>query len=192
MGLLPPSARNLHALKAGETTMRKVIQPQMNLGEEDIAKIKLDPRSRDDIPQLLAGLQHIYITCELREAVFGILENLIPDRVGKANGGKASSDKGRPGMEQWKILVLGTLRLGLNADYDRIHELANEHRTIRQMLRHGFLDDDKKYNLQSIKDNLRMFTPEVLDQINQEVVRAGHSLLKKKPKRSAVAAIPLS
>jgi len=28
---------------------------------------------------------------------------------------------GRPGMEQWKILVLGVLRLGLNADYDRIH-----------------------------------------------------------------------
>jgi hypothetical protein len=28
-------------------------------------------------------------------------------------------------MEQWGILVLGTLRLGLNTDYDRIHELAN-------------------------------------------------------------------
>jgi len=31
-------------------------------------------------------------------------------------------------MEQWKILVLGVLRLGLNADYDRIHELANQHK----------------------------------------------------------------
>jgi len=30
-------------------------------------------------------------------------------------------------MEQWKILVLSVLRLGLNADYDRIQELANEH-----------------------------------------------------------------
>ncbi len=195
MRLLPPSANKLHAQKAGEITMRKVIQPQMNLGEEDIAKIKLDPRSRDDIPQLLAGLQHIYITRELRETVFGILAKLLPGRAGKANEGKASSDKGRPGMEQWKILVLGTLRLGLNADYDRIHELANEHRTIRQMLGHSFLDDEKKYNLQTIKDNLRLFTPELLDQINQEVVRAGHRLLKKKTKprkRSAVAAIPLS
>ena len=30
-------------------------------------------------------------------------------------------------MEQWKILVLGVLRLGLNTDYD----------SIRQMLGHG-------------------------------------------------------
>ena len=160
--------------------MRKVIQAQMNLGEEDIAKIQLDPRSRDDIPQLLAGLQTIYTTPELRDAVFGILATLLPPRAGQAKSGQASRDKGRPGMEQWKILVLGTLRLGLNADYDRIHELANEHRTIRQMLGHGFLDDEKKYTVQNLKDNLRLFTPELLDQINREVVRAGHRLLKKK------------
>ena len=42
---------------------------------------------------------------------------------------------GRPGMEQWKILILGTLRLGLNTDYDRVHELANHHDTIRQIAR---------------------------------------------------------
>ena len=40
--------------------MRSVFHSQLNLGEEDIAKIKLDPKSRDDIPQLLAGLQYIY------------------------------------------------------------------------------------------------------------------------------------
>jgi hypothetical protein len=32
-------------------------------------------------------------------------------------------------MNQWTILVLGTLRLGLNIDFDRLHELANEHKT---------------------------------------------------------------
>ena len=82
-------------------------------------------------------------------------------------------------MEQWTILVLGVLRLGLNADYDRIHELANQHRTIRQMLGHGFTDDKKEYTLKNIKDNIHLFTPEILDRINQEVVRAGHKLLKK-------------
>jgi transposase, IS5 family len=61
-------------------------------------------------------------------------------------------------MEQWRILVLGVLRLGLNADYDRIHELANQHRTVRQMLSHGFMDDQKLYHLQNLKDNLRLFT----------------------------------
>lgn len=159
--------------------MRTVFHSQMCLGEEDIAKIKLDPKSRDDIPQLLAGLQYIYTNPLLRQTIFKILEEVIPFRVGTAQNDKASKDKGRPGMEQWKILVLGTLRLGLNADYDRIHELSNQHATIRQMLGHGFFDDKKQYNLQSIKDNLCLFTPELLDRISQEVVRAGHILLKK-------------
>src|ERR1035437_3162505 len=169
--------QNLPDLNFDEVTMRIVLHNQMGLGEEDIAKIKFDPKSRDDIPQLLAGLQYIYTNPALRQAVFKILEEVVPCRVGKEC--KASKDKGRPGMEQWTILVLGTLRLGLNADYDRIHELANQHRTVRQMLGHGFMDDMKEYNLQTLKDNLHLFTPELLDRINQEVVKAGHHLLKK-------------
>jgi hypothetical protein len=82
-------------------------------------------------------------------------------------------------MEQWKILVLGVLRLGLNADYDRIHEMANQHLTIRQMLGHSGWDDETRYNVQTLKDNLRLFTPEILDRINQEVVGAGHRLVKE-------------
>jgi hypothetical protein len=174
-------AQNLPDLNFDEVTMRLVLHNQMGLGEEDIAKIKLDPKSRDDIPQLLSGLQYIYTTPELRQAVFKILEEIVPCRISKE--GKACQDKGRPGMEQWKILVLGTLRLSLNADYDRIHELANQHRTVRQMLCHGFIDDMKEYNLQTLKDNLRLFTPEILDRINQEVVKAGHLLLKKTRRR---------
>ena len=159
--------------------MRSVFHSQLNLGEEDIAKIKLDPKSRDDIPQLLAGLQYIYTHADVRQAVFKILEEVVPARAGSDKTGKASTDKGRPGMEQWRILVLGTLRLGLNADYDRIHELANQHGTVRQMLGHGFADYKDQYHLQTIKDNLGLFTPELLDRINQEVVRSGHALLKK-------------
>lgn len=159
--------------------MRTVLHPQLLLGEEDIARIQLDPKSRDDIPQLLAGLQYIYATPDLRQRVFTILEEVIPQRVGPDKTGPASPDKGRPGMEQWRILVLGTLRLGLNADYDRIHELVNQHRTIRQMLGHSWLDDKTQYQVQTLKDNLRLFTPEILDRISQEVVQAGHRLLKK-------------
>ena len=159
--------------------MRSVFHSQLNLGEEDIAKIKLDPKSRDDIPQLLAGLQYIYTHAEVRQAVFKILEEVVPFRTGSDNNGKVRTDKGRPGMEQWRILVLGTLRLGLNTDYDRVHELANQHCTVRQMLGHGFADYKDQYHLQTIKDNLRLFTTELLDRINQEVVQSGHVLLKK-------------
>ncbi len=157
--------------------MRQVIDPQLQFGEQDISAIDLDPKSRDDIPQILRGLQHIYTTPELRERVFTILEEVIPEGV----EGKANPHTGRPGMEQWKILVLGVLRQGLNADYDRIHELANQHSTIRQMLGHSDWADESYYELQTLKDNLRLFTPEILDRINQEVVRAGHVLVKKSP-----------
>jgi len=159
--------------------MRQVINPQLQFGEVDIGAIALDPKSRDDIPQLLRGLQHIYTTAELRARVFAILEEIVPAGV----NGQADTHTGRPGMEQWKILVLGVLRLGLNADYDRIHELANEHKTLRQMLGHsGWADgEEDRYGLQTIKDNLRLFTPAILDRINQEVVSAGHTLVKKSP-----------
>lgn len=143
--------------------MRSVIQPQLKFGETDIAAIVLDPKSRDDIPQLLRGLQYIYTEIDLRQRVFAILEEVMPARAdGK---GKASRQTGRPGMEQWKILVLGVLRLGLNVDYDRIQELANQHKTIRQMLGHSDWLDEQEYELQTIRDNVSLFTPEILDRI---------------------------
>jgi len=159
--------------------MRQVINPQLQFGEQDISAIELDPKSRDDIPRILRGLQHIYTTPQLREEVFAILAEVLPE--GEDGKGKVSAETGRPGMEQWKILVLGTLRLGLNADYDRILELANQHTTIRQMLGHGDWADERRYSLQRLKENLRLFTPEILDRINQVVVRAGHQLVKKSP-----------
>ena len=110
--------------------MRQVISPQLRLGELDIAAIALNPKSRDDIPQLLRGLQYIYVTPAVRERIFAILEEIVPEGI----DGQADTGTGRPGMDQWKILVLGALRLGLNTDYDRLHELANEHKTIRALI----------------------------------------------------------
>ena len=164
--------------------MRSLRNPRMTFGEVGIAAIKFDPKSRDDIPPILRGLQYIDTTPEIRAAVFKILEQVIPTRAGKGlteeqRLQKANPELGRTGMEQWKILVLGVLRLGLNTDYDRIHELANHHDTLRQMLGHGGWGDKTTYHLQTIKDNLRLFTPGILDQINQVVVNAGHRLLKK-------------
>ena len=160
--------------------MRVVKDPQMKLGAIPIGEIKFDPKSRDDIPRILIGLQYIYVNLDVREEVFKILEELIPDSK-VFDDRKANPNKGRKGMEQWTILVLGTLRLGLNEDYDRIHELANRHDQVRQMLGHSDWSDEARYELQTIKDNLRLFTPDMLDRINQIVVRAGHTLLKKKP-----------
>ena len=153
--------------------MRRTFNPQYKLGGVPVSKIKIDLKSRDDIPSLLLGLQHIYCTPELRKKVFSILEEILHERDKAINNG-------RPGMDLWRILVLGALRLNLNCDYDRLREIANNHRTIRQMLGHGFADDAHDYKLQTLKDNISLLTPEILNKINCVVVTEGHSLVNKK------------
>ena len=101
----------------------------------------------------------------------------ILNQLGEAINADTDSETGRPGMTLWAVLVLGVLRLGLNADYDRIMELANQHNTIRKMLGHGLLDEDKRYGLQTIGDNVSQVTPEILDSINRVVVAKGHQVL---------------
>ena len=152
--------------------MRKVIDTQMKFGEIDISKIEFDPRSRDEIPKLLIGLQEIYCIRKVRDKVFSVLWDLIPEGI--------DQDNGRRGMDLWKILVLGTLRLSCNWDYDKLMDIANNHKTLRQMLGHSSVHDDYYYPLQTLKDNLSLFTPEVLDRINRIVLEHGHQLVGKK------------
>jgi len=53
----------------GVKLVRKIKEFQMKLGEIDISQIEFDMRSRDEIPKLLMGLQHIWCTPELRQKV---------------------------------------------------------------------------------------------------------------------------
>ena len=50
--------------------MRQTRKPQLALGEARIEDIKLDHKSRDDIPAVLLGLQHLYSHEETREKLF--------------------------------------------------------------------------------------------------------------------------
>jgi hypothetical protein len=154
--------------------MRKIIDLQMEIWKKDIANIEFDLQSRDEIPKLLMGLQHIYKTASIRKEVSNVLRNIVP---------RKNHETGRPGMDLWKILVLGTLRLNCNLDYDKVQEMANNHNKVRQMLGHAETDFNSQYPLQTIKDNVPLFTPQILDRINQIVVQAGHSIIttKKEP-----------
>lgn len=163
--------------------MRRLFDPQLSIGATPIENIKFNSKSRDDIPQILRGLQHIWMRPETRDAVLQLLDQKINPDVDFANG--------RPGMDLWILLVLGCLRVGLNCDYDRLQELANQHKTVRAMLGHGAWNDDLEYKLQTIKDNVRLLSPELLEEINEVVVKAGHQLLKKKMKHSMGAVTPL-
>lgn len=159
-------------INCGGNSLRKRIEEQSAFGQVDISQIKFDLKSRDDIPQILRGLQYIYSQPDVRNAIFQILEENIAPGLSKR--------KGRPGMELWKILVMGVLRLNLNWDYDRLHEMVNHHATIRQMLGHTPFDQDIHYNLQTIKDNVSLLTIKILQRINEVVVECAHGVIKKK------------
>lgn len=156
--------------------MRQKVDNQLKFGQVDIAEITFNPKSRDDIPKLLKGLQYIFTQSEVRESIFQILEKEISPGIDKLNG--------RPGMSLWKILVMGMLRLNLNWDYDRLIEMVNNHRVIRQFLGHSWADETMDYNLQTVKDNVALLTPSLLNQINEVVVNCGHRLVKKKMLKS--------
>jgi len=155
--------------------MRKVINPQMQLGEVDISKIEVDLRSRDEVPKMLLGFQYIYTNLKIRDEVFKKLEKMIPEHI--------DSDNGRPGMELWRILVLGSLRLNCNWNFDKLEDEANNHNTIRQML--GVNDtlgmgNRKIFPINTLKQNISLFTHQVLEEINKIVVKYAQGEIEKK------------
>ena len=141
-------------------------ETQFKLGQNSLSKIKLNYQSRDDITKLLLGIQHISLNEEGLLQIFQILKEAINI---KSNG--------RLGMSLWRILVLGLLRQAIDADYDRLCNLANNHIELRQFLGHGMIDCDDRYSLQSIKDNMSLLTEEALDKINIVIVQLGHKML---------------
>lgn len=84
-------------------------------------------------------------------------------------------------MDLWHILVLSSVRLGLEANYDRLEDFANHHKLIRQILGvETEFGEGKRFSIQSIRDNVSLLDEETLNKINEVVVRAGYQLVKKK------------
>ena len=155
--------------------MRKHFEQQTKIGVELISEVDLNMRSRDQLPQLLAGLQYIFVTPEINNSVFNLLESKIYSK---------NNHTGRPGLSLWEILVLGALRLNLNMDYDRLHDTANCHQKVRGILGvHSITADwdlGKEYKLQTLKDNVSLLDEETMGKINCMVTNAGHNLKKKR------------
>jgi len=149
-----------------------------------ISSAKFHKNSRDEAPKLLKGLQAIYMNEELNSSVFSLLSKHINQ--------KKLIRSGRKGMGLWKILVLGVMRQGLNTNYDRIHHFANNDnlmRTVMGIESESNLDHNKKqYGLTTIKDNLALLDEQTINNVNDIVVRYGHSLLKKKEETLQVKA----
>jgi len=164
--------------------MRKRFEQQNELDSTPIPEVKIDSKSRHQLPKLLAGLQYIFVTPELNEEVFSILENAVL---------KGKKTTGRLGMSLWEILVLGCVRLNMDMDYDMLYDMANNHQTLRGILgvdtRQVFYEKGKYYGLQTVKDNVALLDEQTLAQISEVVVKAGHRL--KKNERGEVLELEL-
>ncbi len=143
---------------------------QIRLGEVPIEKIQLDLKSRDDIPVVLRGLQAVYGDLRMRKQLFEWLESAL--------GSDRDLGNGRPGMPLWSMLVLAVLKEGLNCDWDRLHELVNQHGTLREMLGDSRFGGER-YHRQTLIDNVSLLRPELLRAVGELVVSTGHEVVRK-------------
>lgn len=154
--------------------MRRRFDQQLNLGVTPISEIKINTKSRDEMPPTLIALQTIFTTPELNEKVFLILE----DKISK--GKKAT---GRKGMDLWHILVLSIVRHACNTNWDKLHYYANNDISMRQIMGlhiNDFHNNFLFFEHQNIFDNVSLLDAETINKINSVVVDYGLSLLKKK------------
>ena len=105
--------------------MRQRFEQQSTLGITPIGQVTFPLRSRDELPPVLMALQHIFVTAELNESVFTLLENKIT---------KGKKKTGRKGMDLWHILVLAVVRHTLDTNWDRLEQVANNDRLVRKVM----------------------------------------------------------
>ena len=148
--------------------MRKAFDRQQQFGREPIDSIDLNLNCRDEIIPILAALRHIYSQPELRDRILA----LVAADVNRAS----RSDRGREGLTYWQILVLAAVRLGCNLDYDRLQDLAEQHRTLRMMMGIGEWDERVDFGWRRIRDNVCLLSPQTIEAISHLIVGEGHRL----------------
>ena len=129
--------RNSHSVRHGSRTSSWIINRVMTFQQYSL------------------GLQHLYSHEGTREKL----------AVGGAHSAGHQSQWDVRGWSCGRILVMGVLKQGLGCDFDRLHELVNQHRTVREFLGHGAFSQDDTYEFQTIIDNVYLLTPELLSKI---------------------------
>jgi hypothetical protein len=155
----------------GKIAMREAFPSQPTLDVVPIAEVPLNLRCRDEIVPILAALKHLYADVAVRDQILEL--------IGRDVNQESRPSRGRPGLSYWQILVLAAVRLGCNLDYDKLQNLAEEHRSLRRIMGIGSWDDEAKeedFDWRRISENVRKVKPETLEKINDLVVASGHRL----------------
>lgn len=148
--------------------MRKTLSTQKRFDCQTVGEVKLNLNCRDEIIPILRALQHIYSQPKLRDEIFGCVAQDVNDDSRK--------DCGRDGLGYWEILVLAAVRLGCNVDYDKLQDLAENHRALRQIMGIGNWEEDINFNSRRIRDNICLLKPSTIERISQLIVGEGHQI----------------
>ena len=154
--------------------MRKRFEVQLALGATPIEKLEI-PKTREAASAVLKALQWIFTTPEINEKIFTLLEKSISPKQKKL---------GRKGMDLWTILVLGVMRMTRNLSYDELHDAANYHSLIRQLIGQPAFDQELKFSLSALKENIPLLSDDVLAEINVILASYGTECIQKKTKNN--------
>src|SRR5271167_1993385 len=116
--------------------MRVALVEQPRLDCPPVDAVPLNLNCRDEIIPILRALQHIYERPQVRQELL--------DLIGKDVNPDSSPDRGREGLSYWTIMVLAAVRLGCNFDYDKLQDLAEQHRTLRLIMGIGAWQEDQQ------------------------------------------------
>ncbi len=155
--------------------MRKAFSDQGRLDCRGVLGAELNLDCRDEIVPILRAIQHVYAQPELRKKIL--------DLIGRDVNRDARRDVGRKGMDYWHILVLAALRLGCDLDYDKLHDLAENHAAMRHIMQIGDWRQDTDFCWRRIRDNVCLLSPETIETISQAIVAEGHRLEPKAAER---------
>lgn len=148
--------------------MRQHYDRQGRFDSTPISELMLNFACRDETIPVLAGLQYIY-TC-------GSLRNKVVKLVAEDLNQDSRRDVGRPGLDDWQIVVLAAVRLGCNYDYDKLQDQSENHGALRTLLSVGEWDDATSFSARRIRDTLCQLRPSTLAAINQAIVSCGQDL----------------
>jgi hypothetical protein len=148
--------------------MRKTFSTQQRFDCQTVLKVQLNLNCRDEIVPILRALQHIYSQPKVLEEILDLIAQDV-------NHG-SRSDRGRQGLDYWQILVLAAVRLGCNLDYDKLQDLAEQHRALRQIMGIGDWDEGTDFNWRRIRDNVCLIQPTTIEKISHLIVGEGHRL----------------
>ena len=148
--------------------MRKSHETQQRFGSCPISDLQLNLNGRDEIIPILAALQHTFIQPKLRAKLCRLVANDLNT--------ESRRDVGRPGFDDWQIIVLAVVRHGCDLDYDKLQNLAEEHRSLRLLLQIGDWDQPTSFDWRRIQATLTQLKPETIQSINQAIVAYGQDL----------------